>query len=76
MEVKKEKGNYNSLSNVEYLNHDVFTICGFVAVNLSENQLAVCQPHSLKGEKWGLSCYGLKLGCVERGLKESERWWV
>ena len=51
-----------------------FTIklCGL----LPEYLMAACQPHSHKRERWGLSCYGLMPGCVEWGLKESERGWV
>ena len=54
-------------------NHwDVFfpqTHFGFLSVNLS----AVCHPHGLKRERRGLLHYGLMPGCVEWGLKESER---
>ena len=40
-------------------------LCGLLPVNM----LAACQPHSLKRERWGLSCYGLMPGCVERGVE-------
>mgnify|MGYP001112006770 CR=1 FL=1 len=32
--------------------------------HLSVNQMALCQPHKLQGEMWGLSRYGLKPGRV------------
>ena len=53
-------------------NMNTIKFCGL----LPEYQLAACQPHSLKRERWGLLRYGLKSGRVERGLKESERGWV
>ena len=60
---------HNHIGGVFFIhNHN----CGLLSVNL----LAVCQPHSLKRERWGQSRYCLMPGRDERGLKESERGWV
>ena len=53
-----------------------FVVHNQICVLLSVCQLTACQPHNLRREKWGLSCYGLLLRRVEWRLKERERRWV
>ena len=63
-EKEEEKREKVVLGKVLFVFHDQF--CGLLPVNL----LAACHSHSLKRERWGLLCFGLKPGRVERGLKE------
>ena len=58
-EGKKGKREKVVLGKVLFFFHN--QICGL----LPEYQLAACQPHSLKRERWGLSRYGLMPGRVE-----------